>query len=225
MPVIECPDPRTATDEGILAVGGDLHPETLRLAYRQGIFPWPVEGLPLLWFSPPERAVLEFRDLHVPRSLARARRRARLHFSIDRAFAEVIGACAEMTRPGQDGTWITPQMRAAYVRLHRLGVAHSAEAWDAGRLVGGVYGVDVDGAFAAESMFYRQPDASKLALLHLIEHLRDRGLDWIDIQVLTPHLARLGAKTISREEFLGRLLRTHARGLRLFPLQGERGLD
>lgn len=225
MPVIEFPDPRTATDEGILAVGGDLHPETLRLAYRQGIFPWPVEGLPLLWFSPPERAVLEFRDLHVPRSLARARRRARLHFSIDRAFAEVIGACAEMPRPGQDGTWITPQMRAAYVRLHRLGVAHSAEAWDAGQLVGGVYGVDVDGAFAAESMFYRQPDASKLALLHLIEHLRDRGLDWIDIQVLTPHLARLGAKTISREEFLSRLLRTHARGLRLFPLQGERALD
>lgn len=217
MPVVEFPDPRTASSEGIVAVGGDLHPDTLRLAYRQGIFPWPVDGLPLLWFSPAERAVLEFAELHIPRSLARARRRTGLSFSVDRAFAAVIGACAATPRPGQDGTWITPQVRHAYVRLHRLGMAHSAEAWDAGRLVGGVYGVDVDGAFAAESMFYRQPDASKLALLHLIEHLQGRGLDWIDIQVLTPHLARLGAKAIERDEFLSKLRRTRARGLRLFP--------
>ena len=216
MPVVEFPDPRTATSEGIVAVGGDLHPDTLRLAYRQGIFPWPVEGLPLLWFSPAERAVLEFAALHIPRSLARARRRTALRFSLDRAFAQVIGACAETPRPGQDGTWITPQVRNAYVRLHRLGMAHSAEAWDAGRLVGGVYGVDVDGAFAAESMFYRQPDASKLALLHLIEHLQHHGLDWIDVQVLTPHLERLGAKAISRDEFLSKLLHTRRRGLRLF---------
>ncbi len=217
MPVVEFPDPRSANSEGIVAVGGDLHPDTLRLAYRQGIFPWPVEGLPLLWFSPAERAVLEFAELHIPRSLVRARRRTGLRFSVDRAFAEVIGACAETPRPGQDGTWITPQVRHAYVRLHRLGMAHSAEAWDAGRLVGGVYGVDVDGAFAAESMFYRQPDASKLALLHLIAHLQGRGLDWIDIQVLTPHLARLGAKTIERDAFLSKLRRTRERGLRLFP--------
>ncbi len=217
MPVVEFPDPRSANSEGIGAGGGDLHPDTLRLAYRQGIFPWPVEGLPLLWFSPAARAVLEFAELHIPRSLVRARRRTGLRFSVDRGFAEVIAACAETRRPGQDGTWITPQVRHAYVRLHRLGMAHSAEAWDADRLVGGVYGVDVDGAFAAESMFYRQPDASKLALLHLIEHLQGRGLDWIDIQVLTPHLARLGAKTIERDEFLRKLRRTRGRGLRLFP--------
>ncbi|HUI25335.1 MAG TPA: leucyl/phenylalanyl-tRNA--protein transferase, partial [Candidatus Kryptonia bacterium] len=118
---------------------------------------------------------------------------------------------------GQDGTWITPQIVAAYSRLHRMGIAHSVEAWNGERLVGGVYGVDVDGAFAAESMFYREPNASKLALLHLIDHVRAGGLDWLDIQVLTPHLARLGAVAISRDAFLKKLRETRARGLRLFP--------
>ncbi len=217
MPVAEFPDPRRANRDGIVAVGGDLHPRSLLLAYRQGIFPWPVEGFPLLWFCPAERGVLEFRDLHLPRSLLRARRQTALRFSIDAAFPDVIRACAAASRPGQDGTWIMPEIIAAYVRLHRNGIAHSAEAWHADRLVGGVYGVEVDGAFAAESMFYREPNASKLALLHLIDHLRTRGLEWLDIQVLTPHLARLGANTISRDEFLEKLRRTRARGLRLFP--------
>jgi leucyl/phenylalanyl-tRNA--protein transferase len=216
MPVAEFPDPRSANRDGIVAVGGDLHPQSLLLAYRQGIFPWPVEGFPLLWFCPAERGVLEFQDLHLPRSLARARRQTALRLSIDAAFAQVIRACAATPRPGQDGTWITPQIITAYVRLHRMGITHSVEAWRGERLVGGIYGVEVDGAFAAESMFYHEPDASKLALLHLIEHLRARGLDWLDIQVLTPHLARLGAKAISRDEFLGKLRRTRARGLRLF---------
>lgn len=217
MPVIAFPDPRTANPDGIVGIGGDLHPQTVLLAYRQGIFPWPVQGLPLLWFCPAERAVLEFHDLHLPRSLVRAHRRAALRFTIDAAFPQVIRACAETPRPEQDGTWITPQIIRAYTRLHVLGITHSVEAWDGDRLVGGIYGVEVDGAFAAESMFYRQPNASKLALLHLTEHLRARGLDWLDIQVMTPHLARLGAKTISRDLFLEKLRRTRARGLRLFP--------
>jgi leucyl/phenylalanyl-tRNA--protein transferase len=216
MPVRQFPDPRSAGPEGVLAVGGDLHPSTLQLAYRQGIFPWPAPGYPLLWFCPPERGVLEFDALHVPRSLAYARRRSTLRFTLDVAFRDVIAACSATPRPQQDGTWITPQILSAYLRLHRMGMAHSVEAWDGDEIVGGLYGVDVDGAFAAESMFYRQPNASKLALLHLVDHLKSRGLDWIDIQVLTPHLERLGARTISREAFLARLQATRARRLTLF---------
>jgi leucyl/phenylalanyl-tRNA--protein transferase len=216
VPVRRFPDPRSATRDGLVAVGGDLHPDTLRLAYRQGIFPWPAPGLPLLWFSPPERGVLDFADLHVPRSLERERRRSPLRLTVDADFPGVIRGCAGTRRPGQDGTWITAEIVAAYEELHRLGRAHSVEAWDGARLVGGIYGVEVDGAFAAESMFYRAPNASKLALLHLIAHLRARGLDWLDIQVLTPHMARLGARAMARDRFLARLAATRARGLRLF---------
>lgn len=200
-----------------MAVGGDLDPDTLAAAYRQGIFPWPVVGLPLLWFSPPARGVLDFADVHLPRSLKRARTHSSFRLTLDTAFAEVIRGCASTPRPDQEGTWITPAIESAYVRLHRLGIAHSAEAWAGDRLVGGVYGVDVGGAFAAESMFYREPNASKLALLHLVDHLSSRGLDWLDIQVLTPHLGRLGAHEISRDTFLERLAATLERGLTLFP--------
>jgi len=203
--------------EDFVAVGGDLAPETILGAYRLGIFPWPPDERTLLWARPRRRAILEQRHLHVSRSLAKARRRTPLHFSLDEAFPAVIDACAAAPRPGQDGTWITPAMRAAYVELHRLGIAHSAEAWRDGELVGGVYGVDVDGAFSAESMFRREPDASKLALLHLLEHLAARGLDWIDVQVMSPHLARLGAREIPRAAFERRLAATRARGLVLFP--------
>jgi len=202
--------------DDIVAVGGPLDPETLVYAYRHGIFPWPVEGLPLLWFCPVERAVLDFADLHVGRSLRRARRTAPLRFTIDAAFADVIAACADTPRPGQTGTWITPEIVDAYTTLHALGVAHSVEAWDGGALVGGLYGVDVDGAFAAESMFHSRTNASKLVLLHLVDHLRGRGLDWIDVQVMTPHLGRLGARPMPRAAFLRRLAGTRARGLRLF---------
>jgi leucyl/phenylalanyl-tRNA--protein transferase len=217
MPVLQFPDPATANPEGVVAIGGDLHPDSLLLAYRQGIFPWPVQGLPLLWFCPAERSVLEFARLHVPRSLAYARKHTTLRFTVDTAFAQVIRACADTQRPGQDGTWITTHIVAAYTRLHRLGVAHSVEAWNGTRLVGGIYGVDVDGAFAAESMFYREPNASKLALLYLVDHLRSRGLDWLDTQVLTPHVVRLGARAMPRDDFLKKLRRTRARGLCLFP--------
>ena len=217
MIVVEFPDPSEADEHGIVAMGGDLEPESLLLAYRQGIFPWPVEGLPLLWFSPAARGVLEFADLHLARSLVRERRRTTLRLSIDRAFVRVIRACARVRRRGQRGTWITAAIVDAYTRLHELGIAHSVEAWRGERLVGGVYGVDVDGAFAAESMFHLEPNASKLALWHLIEHLRGRGLDWLDVQVLSPHLQRLGAKEIPREEFLEKLARARARGTTLFP--------
>jgi len=217
MPIVAFPDPRTTNADGIVAVGGDLHPESLLLAYRQGIFPWPVDGLPLLWFCPAERAILDFTELHIPHSLARAHKRTTLRFTLDAAFPAVIRACAEAPRPNQEGTWITLQIIAAYTLLHRLGIAHSAEAWNGERLVGGIYGVEIDGAFAAESMFYREPNASKLTLLHLIDHLHSRGLDWIDTQMLTPHIERLGAKTIGRQAFLEKLQCTRARGLRLFP--------
>ncbi|HEY8514535.1 MAG TPA: leucyl/phenylalanyl-tRNA--protein transferase [Candidatus Binatia bacterium] len=207
----------STTSDDIVALGGNLEPETLRQAYRNGVFPWPADDLPLLWFCPRERAILEFSRLHVPRSLARARRKSRFRFTIDAAFAEVIENCATTPRPGQDGTWITDELREAYVRLHGLGIAHSVEAWLDGRLVGGVYGVDTDGAFSAESMFYHEPYASKLALLFLIDHLASRGAEWIDIQVMTPHMERLGARNVSRREFLDLLRRTRARGLVLFP--------
>ena len=214
--LVRFPDPRDSTPEGIVAVGGEPRPEYLREAYRRGIFPWPVEGYPLLWFSPPERAVLDFDKLHVPRSLARERRRTRLSFTIDRAFERVIRACASVPRAHERGTWITPWMIRGYCEFHRRGHAHSVEAWDGDELAGGVYGVDAGGAFAGESMFRLRPNASKLALLFLIEHLRSRGLDWLDAQVITPHLEALGARLIPREEFLDKLALALARGLRLF---------
>ncbi len=218
MPLIRFPDPRRASSDGLVAIGGNLQPETLLMAYRQGIFPWPIEELPLTWFCPEERAILEFVDLHVPRSLTKARRRAQLRLTIDQAFRQVISACARVKRSGETGTWITPQIIQAYCELHHRGHAHSVEAWDQEELVGGLYGVEIDGAFAGESMFYARPNASKLALLFLIEHLQGRGLEWIDIQMMTPHMERLGAKLISRDDFLQKLTRTRSRELRLFDL-------
>lgn len=224
MPVTQFPDPRRAPKDGLLAVGGDLHPESLILAYSQGIFPWPVhdpeEGDDVLaWFSPNPRAILRFSDLHVPESLARAQRKAQTQwrFSVDEAFEEVILACSEVPRPGQAGTWITDDMIDAYIDFHQAGHAHSVEVWEGSELVGGIYGVDAGGAFAGESMFHRRSNASKLALLYLIEHLKKRGASWIDIQMLTPHMKALGAIEIKRDDFLKELSQTHALGLRLFP--------
>ncbi len=216
MTLIRFPDPRYAGYEGIVTIGGDLNPANLLRAYRQGIFPWPIEGWPLTWFCPEERAILEFKDLHVPRSLARVSRRAPFTFTINRDFNSVILRCAEAARPEEEGTWITPQMIRGYCEFHQMGYAHSVEAWEEGELVGGVYGVDAGGAFAGESMFYSRPSASKLALLHLIEHLRERGAEWLDIQVMTPHMKALGAKLISRDLFLRMLAQTQERGLNLF---------
>ena len=210
------PDPSRATPEGIVAFGGRPEPELLAEAYAAGIFPWPVEGYPLLWFSPPERALLFFDELHVPRSLARERRRTTLTFTVDRAFGRVIRACAAAPRPEGQGTWITRDMVRGFTEFHRMGRAHSVEAWEGGELVGGVYGVDAGGAFCGESMFHRRPNASKLALLFLVEHLRARGLGWLDAQVMTPHIEALGARLVPREEFLTLLARERRRRLKLF---------
>ena len=218
--LIDFPDPRDAPFGDIVAVGGNLHPLNLRRAYARGIFPWPIEGWPLTWFSPQERAIIEFENLKVPRSLSKVRRCAPYRLTIDAAFPDVILACARIKRRDEQGTWITPDMFRAYCRLHEQGHAHSVEAWDGDALVGGLYGVDAGGAFAGESMFYLRPNASKLALLHLIEHLRQRGLDWLDIQVVTPHMQALGARAVTRSEFLEKLDGTLALKLKLFGVDG-----
>lgn len=216
MPAPVFPDPRLAGPDGLVALGGDLEPETLLAAYRSGTFPWPHPGIPLAWFSPDPRGVLEFDRLHLPRSLAAARRKRGFAFTLDRAFPAVISACRSAVRPGQKGTWLTPAMERAYLRLHEAGWAHSAEAWDGQRLVGGLYGVEYDGCFSGESMFHLEPDASKLALLHLVAQLRSRGLGWMDIQQLTPHMEVLGARNIPRDAFLELLERGRRPGAKLF---------
>jgi leucyl/phenylalanyl-tRNA--protein transferase len=209
------PDPRAARGD-VIAVGDDLRVETLVEAYRHGIFPWPTDEGPLPWFSPRRRAVLPFDAIHVGRSLRRAARQSGLRFTIDHDFESVIHACAAAPRPGQDGTWIFPPIVEAYVRLYRHGHAHSVEAWHGETLVGGSYGVDAGGIFAGESMFYTHSDASKLALLFLCDHLRARGSELLDCQVMTPHLQALGARLIPRSEFLDRLEAAQGRELMLF---------
>jgi len=209
------PDPRFARGD-IVAVGDELSVAVLRDAYRHGIFPWPHEGLPTPWFSPKKRAVIFFDELHVGRSLSKAQKRAPFQFTIDRAFDTVIRACSATPRADQDGTWITPKIIRAYTALHAAGDAHSIEAWNGDELVGGLYGIDAGGVFTGESMFYREPDASKLALLHLVEQLRARGATWFDIQVMTPHMAALGAREIPRARFLDLLAEAQEKGLMLF---------
>ncbi|MDP9362593.1 MAG: leucyl/phenylalanyl-tRNA--protein transferase [Acidobacteriota bacterium] len=209
------PDPRYARGD-VVAMGDDLRVETLRDAYRHGIFPWPHEELPLPWFSPRRRTVIVFDELHVGRSLRKAERRSGFTFTIDRAFGDVIAACAEMPRGDEAGTWIGPEILAAYMRLHRTGDAHSVEVWSGAELVGGLYGIDAGGVFTGESMFHRAAEASRLALLFLVEHLRGRGATWIDCQVMTPHMAALGAREIPRRRFLDMLAEEQAKGRQLF---------
>lgn len=199
------PDPSLATPQGLLAVGGDLSPERLELAYREGIFPWYSEGRPILWWSPSPRLVLFPSELVVQRSLKKAIRRAPYRITMDQAFDRVIDACAHAPRPGQDGTWITEAMRAAYVRLHERGIAHSVEAWEGESLVGGLYGVSLGAAFFGESMFAHRPDASKIAFATFVRQLQAWGMQIVDCQVVTDHLLRFGAREIDREAFLQHL--------------------
>jgi leucyl/phenylalanyl-tRNA--protein transferase len=206
-PELVFPDPRQSEPDGLLAVGGDLGPERLLLAYSQGIFPWYGEGLPILWHSPDPRTVLPLASLHVSRSLAKVLRRGTFEVRLDSDFAQVIERCARTRRADQDGTWITDDMRRAYSELHELGYAHSAEAWCGGQLVGGVYGVSLGNVFFGESMFAERSDASKVALVALARQLRAWGFDWIDCQVHTPHLERLGAVPWPRSRFLAALRR------------------
>src|SRR5262245_50766340 len=195
------PSVEEATDEGLLAIGGDLSPERLLLAYRSGIFPWFEEGLPVLWWSPHPRAILELDRLHVPRRLMRTIRQQKFRISIDRCFEHVMRACGER----DEGTWITESMVDAYCKLHQLGFAHSVETWLGNELAGGIYGVSIGGFFAGESMFYRHRDASKVALFHLTRHLASAGFVLLDLQILNDHTERLGAIEISRPEYLSRL--------------------
>jgi leucyl/phenylalanyl-tRNA--protein transferase len=192
--------------DGLLAIGGDLSPARLLRAYRQGIFPWYSAGQPILWWSPDPRAVLFPSEVHVSRSLHKTLRKARFQVSLDRAFARVIDACAG-PRAGADGTWITGEMQAAYGELHRLGHAHSVEAWHGEHLVGGLYGLAIGRAFFGESMFSLAADASKVAFIHLVRQLQEWGFALIDCQVQTRHLARFGARPIPRAEFLSLLAR------------------
>jgi leucyl/phenylalanyl-tRNA---protein transferase len=202
------PDPATAGEDGLVGIGADLEPATLLDAYRRGIFPWPHPGAPLLWFSPDPRGVIPPDGVVVTRSLRARLRRSGWETTVDAAFAAVIDACAD--RPGAggvpgEGTWITPPMRTAYRRLHQLGHAHSLEVWDGDRLVGGLYGIGVGGVFTGESMFHLATDASKVALVDLAARFAEAGGRLIDVQVVTPHLATLGARDLPRAEFLALL--------------------
>lgn len=217
MAVTHFPDPRQAGPEGLVAVGGDFEPITLISAYRQGIFPWPVPQETYAWFSPDPRGVLFFEELHLSRRFREELKKPPFRLSFDEAFPRVIRACAHVPRPGQGGTWITDELVEAYLELHSLGHAHSCEAWDGTRLVGGIYGVEFDGCFAGESMFFSESGASKHALVHLVRHLAAQGAPWMDIQMVTPHLATFGAREIPREDYLQLLARTRDPHRRLFP--------
>lgn len=197
--------PDADPEDGLVGFGADLLPSTLVDAYRHGIFPWPHEGVTLPWFSPDPRGVLVPGGMHVSRSLVRTLRRSGWTTTVDAATAQVIAACAVGR---DDGTWITPQMQHAYLRLHELGWVHSVEVWEGARLVGGLYGVQVGGIFTGESMFHHRSDASKVAMLDLLDRLGAAGGQALDVQLLTDHLASLGAVTWPRARFLA-LLRAH----------------
>lgn len=197
------PDPRSANENGIVAYGGDLSPNRVLLAYRNGIFPWYAQGDPILWWSPDPRLILDVNDFKLRKSL----RKRQKHFdvSIDNDFSGVIRACASIEREGQKGSWILPEMIEAYEELHHRGYAHSVEAYENGELVGGLYGLALGRVFCGESMFAYKSDASKVAFAYLVERLKTWGYDFIDAQVPTEHLKSLGAQEVSREAFLQRL--------------------
>ena len=200
------PDPSQAVHtqslNGLVAIGGDLSRERLLLAYRCGIFPWSVD--PITWWSPDPRGIFELDHFHVSRSLARTLRKSIFEVTVNRAFRKTVEGCADST-PGRPSTWISPEFIEAYCELHRQGHAHSVECWRGRELMGGIYGVAVGGLFAGESMFHRCPNASKVALYHLIQRLRERGFALFDIQMVTPHTERLGAINLLRREYLDRL--------------------
>lgn len=206
--VSQFPNPEDASEEGVVALGRDLKVDTLVDAYSHGIFPWPHPGYPMLWFCPAERGIIEFKDVHVPTSLQKFMRKMNWTFTLNKYFGGVIRACQDQVRPGQNGTWITPRMIKAYEELHRAGFAISGEVWDGEELVGGIYGVWLNGIFSGESMFFRKSNASKVALLKMIEWLRGQGVSWIDIQMLTSVTQQLGGRYVSRKEFLKLLSRS-----------------
>lgn len=205
------PPPHLAESDGLLAIGGDLHPERLVRAYLEGIFPWYSHPEEILWWSPDPRFVLFPADLKVSKSMRPILNQGRFTITYDQDFSGVIQQCKTTPRPGQRGTWITPEMREAYEELHRLGMAHSVEAWQAGKLVGGLYGVSLGRCFFGESMFAHVSNASKAAFITLVRDLQAAGFTLIDCQVYTDHLASLGATEIPRQDFLQHLQQNRSR--------------
>ena len=206
--------PELADEDGLVGVGGDLSPATLLRAYSEGVFPWFNDGDPILWWSPDPRGVMELDGLHVSRRLARTIRGGKFRVTADQCFERVMRACGE-TRP--EGTWVTEEMVAAYTELHRRGHAHSLEVWAGGELVGGLYGVGVGRVFTGESMFHLASDASKVALVDLVARLAEAGGQLVDVQMVTPHLASLGARDLPRADFLDLLARVRDDPVRLAP--------
>jgi leucyl/phenylalanyl-tRNA--protein transferase len=199
------PPPDYADPSGLLAVGGDLSNERLLEAYRVGIFPWYSDDQPILWWSPDPRLILDLEDFKISRSLRKNLRKRIFQVTFDHAFEKVIRACASVPREAQNGTWITEDMQKAYINLHGLGYAHSVESWFGGKLAGGLYGVSLGKAFFGESMFHVESDASKVALTTLVEKLRSWDFHFIDSQMTTEHMLRLGARELPRRTFLKRL--------------------
>ena len=195
------PAPNVAEPDGLLAIGGDLSAPRLITAYRQGIFPWYSEGDPILWWSPAPRMVLLPEQFHLPRRLARTIRKQIFQVSADTAFADVISSCGSLRKESGEGTWITKEMKDAYIHLFELGFAHSVECWFEGELAGGLYGVCLDRVFFGESMFSRKSDASKIGLATLVRYAEKVGIRAIDCQMSTSHLLRFGSREIEREEF------------------------
>ncbi len=209
------PDPTRYDDEGLVAVGGDLSPERLMAAYRAGIFPWYSDGHPPLWWCPNPRAVIDPSAVHVARSMRRRLRDRTLRITWNAAFSLVVSECASER---DDGTWILPEVMAAYTQLHKLGHAHSIEVWRGEALIGGLYGVGIGAIFAAESMFHRERDGSKVALLYAAASLYGAGVQLIDVQFLTPHLSSLGAHEIERSVYLRRLAASKNTNISLFDI-------
>ena len=202
MPSFNFPDPSRADPDGLLAVGGNLEPETLLSAYQQGIFPWFDEDTPILWWSPDPRAILEFDNLYVSKRLARTIRTNKFQVTFDQDFDAVVQGCTY--RP-EEGTWITPEVANAYGEFHRSGHAHSVEVWQQGVLVGGLYGVAIGGLFAGESMFSTVSDASKIALVALVSRLKEKGYQLFDLQIINEHTATMGATEIPRDDYLAKI--------------------
>jgi leucyl/phenylalanyl-tRNA---protein transferase len=202
---IHFPDPQEADENGIVYMGGDLTEENILAAYERGIFPWPHDNLPMLWFCPEARGVLDFQHFHIPHSVSKNLRRKKYRLSFDETFDEVIHQCALQKRKGQKGTWVTDELMKGYCQLHRQGFAHSVECWQGTELVGGLYGVYVKGVFSGESMFFKDSGASKACLIALVEKLKSLGHNWFDIQMVTPVLDLFGGRYISRDEYMTRL--------------------
>lgn len=196
------PHPSLARQDGLIAIGGDLSPERLLNAYHQGIFPW--SARPTTWWSPDPRAIIDLQTFHIPKTIARLLKQNYFEVTHDEAFLDVMLGCAER-KPGREDTWISEEFMEAYGKLFRMGYAHSVECWFKGRLVGGIYGVCIDSFFAGESMFYRVSNASNVALVHLLIHLKQKGFLLFDTQMVTAHTKRFGAKNIPRSEYLKRL--------------------